>query len=101
MGYLLAVLVAGVATIPVGAVPPKQTGNMPVLHPDKGRTTECPPISPHYAMKQGEGSALQKLNELPPAVHYKAAYRRIDGCQVPIIAGYPLGQERMRTRTAP
>ena len=48
----------------------------------------CPPISRFHAMKQGRGLKPQKLGDLPPADHYKTAYRTVRGCEVPIIANF-------------
>jgi hypothetical protein len=48
----------------------------------------CPPVSRFHAMKLGKSLKPQKLSELPPADHYKAAYRTVRGCEVPIIANF-------------
>ena len=65
-------------------------GNMRVITPGVG-AENCPPISRYHAMRRGAGLAAKKLNELPAADHYKTAYRRIGGCEVPIVVGYGVG----------
>lgn len=54
----------------------------------------CPAISRFHAMKPGTGVKAQKLGELPPADHYKAVYRTVRGCEVPIIADFRPGSAR-------
>lgn len=55
----------------------------------------CPAVSRFHAMKQGKGAKARKLGELPPADHYKAVFRTVRGCEVPVIAGFrPDGRRR-------
>lgn len=82
---------------PAWSADPRPAGNMPVVTPGGPVNAKCPPISPYHAMKDRRPLTDKKLNELPPGVHYKAAYRRIDGCEAPIVAGYGIGA----TRTTP
>lgn len=49
---------------------------------------DCPPISQFHARQEGGKLGLQKLGDLPPADTYAAAYRRIEGCEVPIVLRY-------------
>jgi hypothetical protein len=42
-------------------------------------------------MPRGKRLGVQKLNELPAADLYKTVYRRIGGCEVPIIVRYGVG----------
>jgi hypothetical protein len=66
-------------------------GDMPVIAPAGPSSDKCPPTSRYHAVK-GKGPLMgRKLNELPAADHYKAVYRRIGECEVPIIAGYNVG----------
>ena len=48
----------------------------------------CPRTSSYLAdangMYRGKGLAPKKLNQLPPAVGYKAVYRKIGNCEVPM-----------------
>lgn len=70
-------------------------GDMPVFNPSGGPKA-CPPISRFEAMKPVGRLAPQTLDQLPAADLYKAVYRRIGGCVVPIITGHGFGG---RTRT--
>ena len=79
------------ATAGGAAVPSKQAGDMPVLNPDASAPKDCPATSRYEAARRGGPLGAQRLNELPAADMYKAVYRRIDGCQIPIIAQYGIG----------
>jgi len=68
------------------------TGAMPVIDPGGSSVAECPPVSRYHAQQRGSFPGARKLNELPAADMYKTVYRRIDGCEVPIIAQYGLGR---------
>ena len=59
-----------------------------VIDPNEGQRSGCPPVSRYHAMKEGERLGLKRLDELPDADHYKAAYRKIDGCEAPIVANF-------------
>ena len=92
-----ALLPAASAAAPVADAPPamaEPAGTMPVLDPGDGMAKECPPISRYHAAKRGGALGLRNLAELPGADHYKAAYRRIDGCVAPIIVGFGVGGQR-------
>ena len=52
----------------------------------------CPAMTPHIAVQRGRAPPLRKLNELPPANLYAAVYRRVDGCEVPIVVRYDIGK---------
>jgi hypothetical protein len=73
------------------AQPPRPLGTMPVLDPSPEARADCPPISRYHATQRGGPLAARKLNELPAADLYKSVYRRVGGCEVPIIAGYGYG----------
>lgn len=77
---------------PTVAVERQRTGSMPVMDPTSAPGLACPPISRYHAMRRGERPGMRTLDQLPAADHYKAAYRRIDGCVAPIIAGFPRGR---------
>jgi hypothetical protein len=81
-------------SIPAAAADPIPARNMPVIAPGSSSDGKCPPISPYHAMKDKEKLMTRKLTELPPALHYKAAYRRINGCEVPIVAGFGVRQPK-------
>ena len=67
------------------------TGAMPVVNPNGNAPATCPPISRYEAAKKGGKLGKRDLNSLPAADLYKSVYRRIDGCVVPVIAGYGFG----------
>jgi hypothetical protein len=73
------------------AAAPKPTRNMPVLNPDAGAPAACPPTSRYEAARRGGRLAPQYLDELPGADLYKAVYRHIGRCNVPIIVRYNIG----------
>ena len=56
----------------------------------------CPPTASQMAadrVRQSGGRDLfHKLTELPPANGYVAVYRRVDGCEAPIVVKYGLGR---------
>jgi hypothetical protein len=79
---------------PASAAEPFPARNMPVINPSNPADAKCPPVSPYHAMKDREKVTSRKLSELPAGVHYKAAYRRIDGCEVPIVAGFGVRQPK-------
>ena len=78
---------AMLAATPSSAAP-LRAGDMPVIDPAPQDRANCPPISRYHAMKEGRPLTGRKLADLPPADTYKAAYRTINGCEVPIIARY-------------
>ncbi len=52
------------------------------------RTAACPRTTSVYAWRQAEPLQPRKLTELPPANAYSAVYRRIGGCEVPVVVKY-------------
>lgn len=87
---LPAASVAAPAIIAV-APQPQATADMRVFNPNDGTADNCPPTSRYQAMYKNRRPDARKLNELPAADHYKAVYRRVGECEVPIIAGYNIG----------
>ena len=65
--------------------------DMPVVNPREGEPATCPPTSRYEASRRGKTPGARKLNELPAADLYKTVYRRIGGCEVPIIVRYGVG----------
>ena len=51
----------------------------------------CPRTTSIYAWRQDKPLSPRKLTELPPANVYLAAYRRIAGCEVPVVVKYGVG----------
>ena len=71
----------------------RPTSDMPVITPGVPKDANSPVTSRYEAReKKGERLGDRKLSELPPGDLYMAVYRRIDGCEVPIIAGYGMGR---------
>ncbi|MES2136506.1 MAG: hypothetical protein V4502_05540 [Pseudomonadota bacterium] len=91
MRLVLAFTALFTATTAVAADESRPAGDMPVLNPNADAPKTCPPISRYEAMKRGGKLAPQTLNQLPSADLYKAVYRRIGGCVVPLIVGYNFG----------
>ena len=65
--------------------------DMPILDPNVGSPKSCPPTSRYEAVRRGKALAARKLNELPAGDLYMAVYRKIGGCEAPIIARYNIG----------
>ena len=86
MRLLLAAIAVSLPLSSPASAQSVRASDMPVVNPSA--TQDCPPISRFHAQRQGGKLALKKLNELPPADTYAAAYRRIRGCEVPIIVRY-------------
>jgi hypothetical protein len=61
---------------------------MPIMNPKAGQPATCPATSRYEASGRNTKPKAQKLNELPDADAYRAVYRRIGGCEVPIIVKY-------------
>jgi len=55
------------------------------------QSKNCPRTTSYVAVERGKSVAPRKLSELPPANAYKAVYRRVDGCEVPVIVKYGVG----------
>lgn len=79
---LLFVLAAAAAASPV------PLGDMPVINPKASQPSTCPATSRYEAGRQGKTPKARKLNELPDADVYRAVYRRIGKCEVPIIVKF-------------
>ena len=78
---LLAVALAGVIAVP------------------EASSAECPRTTSYIAVERGKSPPLKKLNELPPANMYSAVYRRVGGCEKPIVVKYDVGgRSSSRTR---
>ena len=52
---------------------------------------DCPRAATFHTLDRGKAVKPRKLNELPPANQYAAVYRRIDGCEVPLVVRYKVG----------
>lgn len=54
--------------------------------------SDCPEVATYQTARPGEPLRLHNLNELPPANAYAAVYRKIGGCEVPMLVGYDIGK---------
>ena len=57
----------------------------------KAPAKNCPQTTSYYAWDRGKSVAPRKLTQLPPANVYSTVYRRVDGCEVPIVVKYGVG----------
>ena len=62
--------------------------DMPTINPKANQPASCPATSRYEASRRGKTPRAQRLTELPDADLYKAVYRRIGGCEAPIIVKY-------------
>ena len=76
------------ATFLFAAASTAPASDMPVFDPREGQPAACPAISRYEASRRGKTPRAQKLNELPDADLYRAVYRRIGRCEVPVIVRY-------------
>jgi hypothetical protein len=58
------------------------------LNPKADQSASCPATSRYEASGRSKKPGAQKLNELPDADAYRTVYRRIGGCEVPMIVKY-------------
>jgi hypothetical protein len=88
---LLILIAALSVAAPASAVESYRTGNMPVQNPNASAPSTCPPTSRYEAARRGGKLPKSLLNELPAADLYLSVYRKIGGCEVPIIVRYNVG----------
>jgi len=74
--------------VALAAASASPSGDMPVVNPNAAQPANCPATSRYEASRRGSALKPQKLNELPDADMYKAVFRRIGGCSVPIVVKY-------------
>ena len=65
--------------------------NMPVINPNAAQSANCPATSRYEAARRGKTPQSRKLSQLPDADMYKTVYRRIGGCEAPIVVKYGVG----------
>jgi hypothetical protein len=92
--FILAVALS--VTAPAVAADNFPAGDMPIHNPNAGAPGTCPPTSRYEAARRGGKLPPSLLGELPAADLYKAVYRRIGGCEVPIIVRYDVGGSSQR-----
>ena len=88
---LLAIVL--LASIPgaVFAATARPARAMPIFNPDASTRASCPPIGRYAVSRRAGKLSPRHLDELPAADLYKAVYRRVGGCNVPIIVRYNIG----------
>ena len=64
---------------------------MPVINPKANQPEGCPATSRYEVSHRGKTPKAQRLNELPDADAYRAVYRRVGGCEIPVIVKYRVG----------
>jgi hypothetical protein len=72
----------------LAASPVAPATDMPVINPKAGQPQNCPATSRYEAGHRGKTPKAQKLNQLPDADVYRAVYRHIGGCEIPVIVKY-------------
>jgi len=88
---LLVLALALSAATSASAAPVAPTRDMPVVNPNGPASSICPPTSRYEAARRGGRLPPSLLTQLPAADMYNAVYRRIGGCEVPIIVRYNVG----------
>jgi len=81
-------LLASLLTLAAASAAPQPIRDTPVFNPNANQPSNCPATSRYEASRRGKTPKVQKLNELPDADVYSAVYRRIGGCEAPIIVKY-------------
>lgn len=85
MRLLVAVLLA---TAPgAAAAVSVSEGPKPLARP----AANCPKTTHYHAWDRGKPVKPQKLTELPDANAYAAVYRRVRGCEVPVVVKHGIG----------
>ena len=59
--------------------------------PSVAKSQTCPQTTAVHAWARDKKLTPRKLGELPPANAYKAVYRKIGDCEVPVIVRYGVG----------
>jgi len=62
--------------------------------PPAQSAAKCPRTTSVYAFRQGQPLQPRKLGELPDANAYKAVYRTVGGCEVPVLVKYSVSRRR-------
>ena len=72
-------------------IPAPPSSGRGVINPNGPASAICPPTSRYEAARRGGKLGPSLLNQLPAADMYSAVYRRIGGCEAPIIVRYDVG----------
>ena len=86
-------LLTSLLTLAAASTPPQPIRDMPAFSPNASQPANCPATSRYEASRRGKAPKAQKLNELPDADVYLTVYRRIGGCEAPIIVKYGVAGE--------
>ena len=81
-------LLESVAMLASASAAPQPIRDMPIFNPNARQSASCPATSRYEASRRGKTPKAQKLNELPDADVYLTVYRRIGGCEAPIIVKF-------------
>jgi len=73
------------------AAPTTRARQTPVINPNGPASAICPPTSRYEAARRGGKLPPSLLTELPGADMYNAVYRKVGGCEVPMIVRYDVG----------
>lgn len=93
---LLAIIILASAPGSISAAASTQPArDMPLYNPDANASANCPPISRYEASRRAGRLAPRHLDELPAADLYKAVYRHVGGCNVPIIVRFNIGRSQV------
>ena len=91
---LLAVTAAAILTAaPAPAPRSDPAGDMPLYVPREmgPPLAHCPETAATLARRDGERLQPRVPGKLPGADQYAAVYRRIDGCEAPVVVRYDIG----------
>ena len=95
MRLLAIIILASASASAFAAAPAHPARDMQVINPDANSRANCPPISRFEASRRGGRLGLRHLDELPGADLYKAVYRHVGGCNLPIIVRFNIGRSEM------
>jgi hypothetical protein len=88
---LLVLALALSAPASAATAPAAPARNTPVINPNGAASAVCPPTSRYEAARRGGKLGPSLLSQLPAADMYNTVYRRIGGCEAPIIVRYDVG----------
>jgi hypothetical protein len=87
-------MMASLSSATLAGASPRAPRDMPLFNPD-AESVNCPPISRYEASRRSGRLVPRHLDELPDADLYKAVYRHVGGCNVPIIVRFNIGRSEM------
>jgi hypothetical protein len=85
----LILAVAALLPATSAAKPPVPQPAMPrALNAFGPMRSDCKQTTSHYAWDRSQPQKPRKLTELPDANAYAAVYRRVNGCEEPLVVSY-------------